>query len=185
MFPVVDLPDAERQAMRLDGELYRLAEGYVSISVPDVPAARAAAVLGRRPSRLIAARGTAAWIWGAVPTAPVRGEFIVDLAARWRPRPSDSIDIIESVIHAEDLVTLGGVAVTSPLRTAIDLARFRAVFTLVDADAVRALAGIGGFGLDDALATMDRGRNLAGKQEAGARLTATLADQPEFTRYTS
>ena len=185
MFPVVDLPDAERQAMRLDGELYRLAEGYVSVAVPDVPAARAAAVLAHRPARLIAARGTAAWIWGAVPTVPLRGEFIVDLEARWRPRPSEGIDVVESVIHPGDLIVFGGVAVTGPLRTAIDLARFRTVFTLVDADAVRALAAIDGFGLDDALATMNRGRNLAGKQLACARLTATLSGQPEFTRYTS
>lgn len=185
MFPVVDLSDAERQAMRLDGELYRLADGYVSIAVPDVPAARAAAVLAHRPSRLIGARGTAAWIWGAVPTVPLRGEFVVDLEARWRPPASEGIDVVESVIHPGDLVAFGGVAVTSPLRTAIDLARFRVVFTLVDADAVRALAAIGGFGLGDTLATMNRGRNLAGKQLACTRLAATLAGQPEFTRYTS
>jgi hypothetical protein len=182
MFPVVDLSDAELQAMRLDGELYRLAEGYVSVAMPEVPAVRAAAVLAHRSARLIAARGTAAWIWGAMPTIPIRGEFIVDLSARWRPRPSEGIDVVESVIHAGDVVALGGVSVTGPLRTAIDLARFRAVFTLVDADAVRALAGIDGFSLDDALASMNRGRNLAGKQAACARLAAALADQPEFTR---
>jgi len=181
MFPVIDLPDPERQAMRLDGELYRLADGYVSIAVPDVPASRAAALLAHRPRRLIAARRTAAWIWGALPTAPARGEYLVDLAARWRPAPSEGLDVIESVLHAGDVTDLGGAMVTSPLRTAIDLARFRSPFTTADGDAVRELASIGGFGYDDALHVMDRGRNLAGKQLAATRLASSLA-QPELTR---
>lgn len=185
MFPVIDLPDPERQAMRLDGDLYRLADGYVSIAVPDVPAARATAALAHRPRRLIAARATAAWIWGASSTAPPRGEYIVDLSARWRPVPADAIDVVESVIHPGDVIELAGVSVTTPLRTAIDLARFRQDFTPGDAATVGALAILGGFTFDDAVATMDRGRNLAGKQLASERLARAMADQPELTRYTS
>lgn len=174
MFPVVDLPEPERQAMRLDGELYRLADGYVSIAVPDVPASRAAATLARRPRRLIAARGTAAWIWGAAPVAPARGEYIVDLSARWRPAPAEGLDVVESVIRPGDVVALGGVLATTPMRTVIDLARFRAVFTPADAAAVRALALLDGFSAQDAITAMDRGRNLAGKQLAAARLEEAL-----------
>lgn len=184
MFPVIDLPEPERQAMLLDGELYRLGDGYVSIAVPDVPASRALGTLANLPRRLIAARSTAAWIWGARPTAPSRGEYLVDLSARWRPSPADGIDVVESVIRADDVVVLGGVLVTAPLRTAIDLARFRPEFGSADADTVRALAGIGQFSFADALRAMNRGRNLAGKQLAAERFATALAPtgQPELTR---
>jgi len=181
MFPVVDLPEPERQAMRLDGELYRLADGYVSIAVPDVPASRAAALLAHRPRRLIAARLTAAWIWGVVPSAPSRGEYLVDLTARWRPAPGEGLDVIESVVRAGDVTNLGGVIATTPLRTAVDLARFRAEFTQHDADVVRALALVGGFDYAEAVGSMDRGRNLSGKQLATSRLASSLG-QPELTR---
>lgn len=179
---MIDLPLAEQQAMRLDGELYRLADGYVSIAVPDGPAVRAAAALSQRPARLIAARATAAWIWGALSAPPRRGEYLVDLAARWRPVPAEGIDVVESVIHAGDAVRIAGVSVTSPLRTAIDLARFRSEFASVDATAVAALAFVGGFTLAEAIATMDRGRNLSGKQLAASRLRQALTAQPELTR---
>lgn len=185
MFPVIDLPDPERQAMRLDGEVYRLADGYLPIAVPDVPTTRAVATLAHRPRRLVAARLTAAWIWGAISSAPRRGEYLVDIDARWRPQPAEAIDVVESVIHPGDIDVLGGVAVTTPLRTAVDLARFRSEFTPADAAAVVVLARQGGFSLADSLGVMNRGRNLAGKQLATERLTAALADQPELTRYTS
>ena len=85
-YPVLDqLPDVELQAVRLDGEAYRLGESYLPIGVAPMPATRAAAALGGRTTRLIAGLGTAAWIWGATPQPPVRGEFLVDLTARWRP----------------------------------------------------------------------------------------------------
>lgn len=184
MFPVIDLPEPERQAMLLDGELYRLADAYVSVAVPDVPASRAVGTLSDRPRRLIAARATAAWIWGAQPIAPSRGEYLVDLTARWRPAPAHGIDVVESVIRAGDVVTLGGVLVTTPLRTALDLARFRSHFGPTEAESIRALSTIGDFVLRDALTAMNRGRNLAGKQLAADRLTRSLSEvcQPELTR---
>ena len=43
-FPLIDdLPEVELQAVRLDGEAYRLGEGYVPIGVAPVPATRAVA----------------------------------------------------------------------------------------------------------------------------------------------
>jgi hypothetical protein len=113
---------------------------------------------------------------------PWRGEYVVDLSARWRPAPADGLDVVESVIRPGDVAELAGVLATTPLRTAIDLARFRPEFTRADAEAVAALAFLGAFTLRDALAAMDRGRNLSGKQAAARRLAAALAGQPEFTR---
>lgn len=175
-FPLIDdVPDIERQAMRLDGDAYALAGAHVPIGLPEDPVVRAAAALAGRPARLVAARGTAAWIWGALPDPPRRGEFLVDLAARWRPPASDAIDVVESVVRAGDAVRLGTATVTTPLRTALDLARFRTVFSAGEADAVRALAALGGFGLPEAVRAMDRGRNLAGKRRARERLESALS----------
>jgi len=175
-FPLLDgLPDAELQALRLDGEAYRLGDGYVPIGIAPLPVTRAVAALGSRSPRLIAALGTAAWIWGAAPQPPERGEFLVDLAARWRPQFGEGLVVIESLVRASDVVRWGRTAVTTPLRTALDLARFRRDFTDDDAVAVRRLATRHEFGLDEMLRALDRSRNLSGKRSAAARLRAALS----------
>jgi hypothetical protein len=175
-FPLLDeLPDVELQAMRLDGETYRLRDVHLPIGIPPIPATRAAAALATRSPRLIAALGTAAWIWGAAARPPVRDEFLVDLSARWRPPLGDGVEVIESVVRGGDVTRLGHASVTSPIRTAVDLARFREEFTEADAVAVRALATIGGFDADLAVTRMDRARNLAGKRAAAGRLRAALS----------
>lgn len=174
-FPLLDdLPRVELQALELDGDVYRLGDGYVPIGIPPAPATRAAAALGNRSPRLISALGTAAWIWGAA-RHPPRDEFLVDLGARWRPPFGDGSIVIESHVHPGDLVRWGRISVTTPLRTALDLARFREHFGDDDADSVRRLAHVGGFGLGTAVRTMNRGRNLAGKRVAAERLRAALS----------
>jgi hypothetical protein len=175
-FPLIDeLPEVELQAVRLDGEAYRLGEGYVPIGVAPVPATRAIAALGTRTPRLVAALGTAAWIWGATPHPPARGEFLVDLAARWRPPFGGGPLVIESHLRPGDVVRWGEASVTSTLRTAVDLARFRTHFGENESAVVRRLAEIGGFEVDAALHAMNRGRNLAGKRAAGERLREALS----------
>ena len=76
----------------------------------------------------------------------------------------------EVVIDDGDVVTLGGFPVTSPLRTAVDLARFSPVFGEVERSIVRFLAASDGFGLPDCRATLDRRRNLPAKRLAFDRL---------------
>jgi hypothetical protein len=175
-FPLLDeLPEVELQATRLDGESYLLGEAHVPIGIPPRPATRAVAALGGRSTRLIAALGTAAWIWGAASRPPARGEFLVDLAARWHPPLGEGLDVTESVVRADDVTRWGRASVTTPLRTAVDLARFRSDFTESDADAVRRLSAIGGFGCAAAVAAMERSRNLSGKRRAAERLRAALS----------
>ena len=166
-----DLPAAELAAMRLDGELYPLAGAYCPIDQIETAAHRARAVRGRRSPRLIAELGTAAWVWGAIPRLPAPVEFCVDLAARARLRPNPHTTVRELVLDPEDVVDLDGSGVTSPLRTAVDLARFQDAF---DPDAVAALAAIGGFGWQECLAVLDRRRNLPAKNRAKARLQPAL-----------
>ncbi|QEO10144.1 hypothetical protein [Protaetiibacter larvae] len=182
-FPLIDgFAEPELQAIRLDGESYLLGDATVPLDIADSPAVRVAAVSDRRSRRLIAAGETAAWVWGASWRVPRRPEYLVELSARWRPAPGDEIDVRESIVHPDDVVRFGTGAVTTPLRTVIDLARFRAEFGPKEAGLVRALARLGAFDADRVIETMDRGRNLAGKRMAADRVRAALAAQPELTR---
>jgi hypothetical protein len=176
------LPLPERMAARLDGELYALGEVHCPIDEPETPATRLAAVLAGRSGRIIAELGTAAWVWGAQLLPPPQLELCVDLRARARPPRTPSASLREVVIAEGDVRVLAGRTVTSPLRTAVDLARAREPFTAADAAAVRELARLGWFGLAECRALMDRRRNLPGKLRALERLAAALAGQPAFTR---
>ena len=170
----LDLPAPELGGMRLDGEVYPLAEGWCSIDVLETPAHRARAVRGLRSERLIAELGTAAWVWGATPVLPRRVEFCVDLGARARLRVNPLVRVRELVLDPGDRVDLAGGAVTSRLRTAVDLARFRDELSDEDARSIVELARGGGFGLAECRELIDRRRNLPEKRRALARLSALL-----------
>jgi hypothetical protein len=171
---VLDLPAPELGGMRLDGEVYPLAEGWCSIDVLETPAHRARAVRGVRSERLIAELGTAAWVWGATPVLPRCVEFCVDLGARARLRLNPLVRVRELVLDPGDRVDLAGGAVTSRVRTAIDLARFRDELSDEDAHSIVQLARDGGFGLAECRELMDRRRNLPEKRRAIARLGELL-----------
>jgi len=170
----LDMPAAELGGMRLDGEVYPLAEGWCSVDVLETPAHRARAVRGLRSERLIAELGTAAWVWGATPVLPRLVEFCVDLGARARLRISPLVRVRELVLDPGDRVDLDGGAVTSRVRTAVDLARFREPFSDDDAASIVELARQGGFGLAECRELMDRRRNLPEKRRALARLGELL-----------
>lgn len=169
-----DLPAPELGGMRLDGEVYALAEGWCPIDELEGPAHRALAVRGERSERLIAELGTAAWVWGATPTLPRLVEFCVDLGARARVRISPIVRVRELVLDPGDRVELGGGAVTSRLRTAVDLARFRDELSTDDETSIFELARQGDFGLAECRELMDRRRNLPEKRRALARLSGLL-----------
>ena len=175
-YPVLGgLSEVELQAAVLDGECYRLGDAYLPIGVQPTIEARAAAAIGIRSPRLVAALATAAWVWGVLPAPPAPGEYLVDIRARWRPPAPDRLHVTESVLRPGDVVRFGDAAVTSPLRTAVDLARFRSEFAAAEAALVRQLAELGGFGLAEAVDAMERGRNLHGKREAARRLRSALS----------
>ena len=169
------LPLAERMAARLDGELFAFGDGHCAIDEVETPALRLGAVLGARPPRLIAELGTAAWVWGALDVAPTHLEFCVDLRARARPPATRLATVREVVLLVGDTVSFDGHRVTTPVRTAVDLARIRDPFDAVQREVVRRLARIGGFDLEACRASMDRSRNLPAKRRALKRLTECLS----------
>lgn len=165
-----DLPWAELQAARLDGELYNLGEAFCPIDQLETPAHRARAAIGRRSRRLIVELGTAAWVWGAA-LEPTAIRFAVTPTARARLAPDRQVAVREIVYADGDIVDLDGVQVTSPLRTAVDLARFEEPFCPAT---VARLAAIGGFALVDCVALLQSRSNVPAKRRALRNLTAAL-----------
>jgi hypothetical protein len=170
----LDLPAAELNAARLDGEVFALDECFCPIDEIEQSVHRARALAAILPARLIAEQRTAAWIFGVLDRPPTRHQVCADIDARTRP-PSVRIGVREVVLADGDVLTLGGMRVTTPLRTTVDLARFSPVFAGDELTIIRALAAIGHFGLAECGAMLERGRNLPAKRRALSRLRSALS----------
>jgi hypothetical protein len=117
-----DLPEVELQAAALDGDVCRVAGSWASIADPDDEWRRAEALADSLGPLVVAARGTAAWIWGARAAAPRRLEGVVPSCARHHDdRPG--VTVGEVLIDDDEITRLGRVRVTSPTRTVLDLLR--------------------------------------------------------------
>ncbi|MDP3207970.1 MAG: type IV toxin-antitoxin system AbiEi family antitoxin [Rhodoglobus sp.] len=169
-----DLPLAELLAARLDGEVFAIGRGFAPVDEFDLPSLRAASLSSGLNGRLIAEQHTAAWIWGARVAPPSPHEFCAALDARVAHSLSSWLTVREVMIDAADVVVVGGVQVTTPLRTAIDLARFSSHFD-ADRRVVAALMHLGDFGLPECVAQLDRRRNLPNKRMAAERLSGVHA----------
>ena len=76
----------------------------------------------------------------------------------------------EVVLDPEDVQLVGSLHVTSPLRTAVDLARFSSRFGESEAHTLRTLMHLGGFGVQQCIDQLNRRRNLHNKRLAAERL---------------
>lgn len=167
-----DLTWAELQAARLDGDVYELGGAYCQIGELEAPRHRAEAAFAQRSLRLIAELATAAWIWGACPE-PTRATFSVTPEARARLAPDRRASVREIVYADGDVTQLGVARVTSPLRTALDLARLPDGET-PDPEILVRLSTIGGFDLGDALAALASRPAVPSRRRAEQRLTSIL-----------
>ncbi|WP_348787945.1 hypothetical protein [Leifsonia sp. NPDC080035] len=113
------MPIAELFALVLDGQAFRVGDAFAPLDVADSPGlrARAFAELGAGPA--IADRGTAAWIHGVRAEPPPQAQVCID--PKRRGRLPDGVDAHQHDVALGDAVSLAGVRVTSPLRTAADL----------------------------------------------------------------
>jgi AbiEi antitoxin C-terminal domain len=171
-----DFPVPELTALVLDGEAFRVDECIAPVDQVPGPILRASALAAELPPRLIAEQHTAAWIWGVLVTAPARHEVCADITARIRPTPHSRLSVREVVVLHEDVTVLAGLTVTTPMRTAIDLARFVGEWDDEEARIVRALLVLGQCGVLDCARVMNRRRNLPNKRLALARLSGCLPD---------
>ncbi|HEV7948638.1 MAG TPA: type IV toxin-antitoxin system AbiEi family antitoxin, partial [Glaciihabitans sp.] len=164
-----DFSLAEMGALVLDGEVYWV-DGCVS-PIDQVPSAenRALSLRAHVSDRLIAEQHSAAWIWGAIDQPPLRHEVCTDITVRTRPVTVSRITVREVVISSHEIITFGGIRLTTPMRTAIDLARFSLDFES-DLDTVAQLMNLGRFSTQVCEESMNLRRNLPNKVMALARL---------------
>lgn len=118
---------AELQAMCLDGLMVHVCgDSYVRTDQPFTPAIRAQSAINAVPRslhrRVALARQSAAWVYGCAP-APAVVSLVTDHRRRTTALPAFSAAVMHQVTLGPcDLHTVGGVEVTSPLRTALDVA---------------------------------------------------------------
>jgi hypothetical protein len=118
-----DFPEAERSVLRLDGECRPLGLTVVPVDVPDGPAVRAASLAGATARHdLVVELLAAAWVHGVVPDPPAPLTLAVDVRRARRTRAVVPLPR-EARFGGDDVVRLGGVLVTTPLKTAFDLLR--------------------------------------------------------------
>jgi len=169
-----EFPEPELRALVLDGEAFRIDDCVAPVDEITGPALRAAALAAELPPRLIAEQHSAAWIWGAQLSPPERHEVCADITARTRPALGAMLAVREVVLLHEDTVSLAGLVVTTPMRTAIDLARFVSDWNQAEVEIVRALLGLGQATILDCARVMNRRRNLPNKKLALERLAACV-----------
>jgi hypothetical protein len=166
-----DLPAAELRAAALDGELFAIDGCWVPIDEPDRASQRAGSLAAQLPDRVIVEQRSAAWVWGLLDAPPRPHELCTAIGARVRtgegwPAPR------EVVIDGDETVVLGGIRVTTPLRTLVDIARFSAEF---DEELALRLLVLGDIQADEVIRAIGERRNLPGKRVALERLTSLAA----------
>ncbi|THJ67427.1 hypothetical protein E8P82_04820 [Arthrobacter echini] len=118
---------AELQAMKLDG-LVRLVIGssYLRSDFAENPVTRSRSAAHSVPHslrpRVALARSCAAWIYGCAP-APAQISLVTDHRRRTTALPPFTAAVMHQVsLGPFDVNLVGGVSVTTPLRTALDIA---------------------------------------------------------------
>lgn len=131
-FPELYAPDKpfawpELQSLASDGVLARFHQhGYTLPDHMASPQLRARAAAGAVPAsvrqRVVAGRMTAAWIYGCA-AEPDRLALLVDAKRRVSSlRNTRGCTLHEVKLGPLDVISLGGLMVSSPLRTAVDIA---------------------------------------------------------------
>jgi len=117
------LSEPELRAAALDGEVVALAGVFVAIDAPCSALTRATA-LGQHQwdTRVMISDHSAAWVWGWGPQPPAVSTC-VSIVARIPSPERRRLHAREVVIDDDERLTLGGIGVTSPERTLLDLAR--------------------------------------------------------------
>jgi len=117
------LSPAELRAAELDGEVTRVGDAFVPIDTPVGAADRAASIAELSlDRRLFAQRRSAAWVhgWCAEPSTP---SLAASIGSRVPSGTRIRTGARELIIDEHELQRIGGVRVTTPVRTLLDLAR--------------------------------------------------------------
>jgi hypothetical protein len=108
------------------GTLVPCGPGLRPLGWPESPMVRRIALGVLMPNTFIASHMTAAWVWGAAaePGAPLRSiQLPSKRSANYQPRSTETLHIAHSRISRRDISFMDDLAVTTPLRTALDILR--------------------------------------------------------------
>lgn len=114
---------AELSAARLDGDVVELGDAYIPADAVETRALRAGSLSGILGENLAATHLSAAWVHGVLPEPPVRHTVQRGVSRRLHRLPARNLVYRDLAVDAADLELIGGVLVTSPVRTLCDLAR--------------------------------------------------------------
>ncbi|WP_214467034.1 hypothetical protein [Microbacterium flavescens] len=114
---------AELMAARLDGDVVELGDAYIPADAIETRALRAGSLTALLGDTLAATHLTAAWVHGALAEPPATHTVQRAVPRRLHHVPSRSLVYRDLAVDPADLDTIGGVLVTSPVRTLEDLCR--------------------------------------------------------------
>lgn len=176
-------------AARLDGDVVELGDAFMPADAVETAALRAGSLRRLLGDQLAATHLTAAWVHGALAHPPGRHTVQRSVSRRISAGFDRRVVYRDTAVPPGDLLRLGGVAVTTPPRTLVDLAR---VPDAEHADAARELAAQHPGLTTSALAHIARSRPFPRKRAAVALLErlaevegAAARVQEVVTRYTS
>lgn len=112
----------ELSAARLDGHVIDLGDAYIPADLVEGPGVRAASLGPLLRTGTAIAGPSAAWVHGAGDAPPSPHHLRRAVARRVRPVMSTRVRYHDTPIPDDDLMLLGGVAVTTFARTLVDLA---------------------------------------------------------------
>lgn len=139
---------AELSAARLDGDVVELGDAYIPADAVETRGLRAGSLTGLLGDTLAATHLSAAWVHGALPGPPARHTVQRGVPRRLHYSPVRNLHYRDLAVDPADLQFVGGVLVTTRLRTLIDLARVddeqhaRAARLLADDDAALVAAAL-------------------------------------------
>jgi len=166
------LAPQELTAAVLDGDLVRVGDAFLPVDLPIGPRERAAVLSTTLGTRIIAARRTAAWVWGARWQLPEPLEGYRSLGLGSMPRDPLRVRLHQVRLAEGDVTMLGDMAVTSPLRTVMDLAM--APGAAFDEHVVRRLLATAGLAPQEVAAALEARPRLRGRLDALRRLQLLL-----------
>lgn len=169
-----DFTIAELSACSLDGELMALDNAYICTDMPDGKMVRARAVGLNVDRRCVTASWSAAWVHGAISFPPLLHTVALRDGLRLRFDPVKRYNIAQMSFGVADVEGTPGAYVTTPLRTAVDLARFTAQDPRLTS-ALIFLLRLAKAQEEDVSAILERAQHLPHKKRAYRRLGAALA----------
>lgn len=115
------LSQSELSAARIDGHVIEVGDAYIPADLVEGPDVRASTVASLVRPGTAACAQTAAWIHGAGDAPPPVHHVRRCVERRIRPTTGARLVFHDTAVPADDVMEIGGVAVTSPVRTMLDL----------------------------------------------------------------